>query len=46
MWINDKLVDDGYRSIDMILIHEVDILELRIEIMCIIPAVFFVLLKL
>ena len=32
IWADDKPVDDGYRSIDLMLIHEFHVLELRIEI--------------
>ena len=32
IWADDKPVDDGCRSIDLMLIHEFHVLELRIEI--------------
>ena len=32
MWVDYKSVDDGYRSIYLILIHEVHVLELQIKI--------------
>ena len=31
MWINDKPVEGGYRSSYMMLIHEIHVLELRID---------------
>ena len=30
MWVNDKPVDDGYRSLEMILIHKIYVFELWI----------------
>ena len=32
MWVDCKSVDDGYRCIYLILIHEVHVLELQIKI--------------
>ena len=32
MWVDDNLVDDGYRSIYIMLIHEFPALEPRIEV--------------
>ena len=31
MWVDDKLVDDGFISICMMSIHEIHVFELRIE---------------
>ena len=31
MWVDHKPVDDGYKSIHMMLIHKFHVLELRIE---------------
>ena len=31
MWVDCKPVDDGYRSIYMMLIHESHVIELRVE---------------
>ena len=31
MWVDDQLLDDGCRSIYMMCVHEIHVLELRIE---------------
>ena len=31
MWVHYKAIDDGYRSINMMLIHESHILELLVD---------------